>query len=96
MAFPIVRQGDSNGAGGRAIVPRTKVWASGRPIAAFASSVTPHPCCGAPGCSVHCAASITGGSATVFAEGLPVHKVSDVDTCGHPRVQGDRRVLVMK
>ena len=96
MAFPIVRQGDSNGAGGKAIVPRTKVWASGRPIAAFASSVTPHPCCGAPGCSVHCAASITGGSPTVWAEGKPVHKVMDTDTCGHSRVQGDNRVLVIR
>ena len=61
-----------------------------------ASAVTPHPCCGAPGCSIHCAANVTGGSPTVYAEGKPVHKVMDTDTCGHPRVQGDTRVLVIR
>lgn len=96
MAFPIVRQGDMNAAGGSAMAPRIQILSSGQPLAAYASPVSPHPCCGAPGCSVHCAASITGGSTSVFASGLPVHKVSDVDTCGHPRVQGDTRVLVMK
>ena len=96
MAFPIVRVGDSNAAGGIAVVPRATVLSSQQPLAAYASAVTPHPCCGAPGCSIHCAAVVTGGSPTVFAEGLPVHKVGDVDTCAHPRVQGDLRVLVMR
>lgn len=96
MTFPIVRMGDVNSAGGAAMVPRSTVLSSQKPLAAFASSVSPHPCCGAPGCSIHCAASITGGSPTVWAEGKPVHKVMDTDTCGHSRVQGDNRVLVIK
>jgi hypothetical protein len=37
---------------------------------------------------------ITGGSTTVFAEGFPVHKVSDIDTCAHPRATGVFNVLV--
>ena len=96
MTQPIVRQGDRNSAGGRAIMPRTKVQASGRNLAAYSSRVTPHPCCGRPGYSVHCRASVTGGAPTVYAEGKPVHIVSDSDTCGHRRVQGDNKVLVYK
>lgn len=92
--FPIVRVGDINAAGGIAIAPRPTVLSSGVPLAAFASPVTPHPCCGKPGCSIHCVAVITGGATTVFAEGLPVHKVMDIDSCAHPRTTGDFRVLV--
>tara|TARA_B100002019_G_C21235333_1_gene582411 strand:+ start:164 stop:454 length:291 start_codon:yes stop_codon:yes gene_type:complete len=95
MAFPVVRIGDVNAAGGIALAPRPTVFSSGKPLAAFLSPVSPHPCCGAPGCSIHCAATITGGSFSVLAEMQPVHKVSDIDLCGHPRVQGDFRVLVM-
>ena len=92
--FPIVCVGDTNAAGGIAMAPRPTVISAGRPLAAFASPVSPHPCCGAPGCSIHCVAVITGGAATVFAEGLPVHKVMDIDTCAHPRVTGTPTVLV--
>lgn len=96
MAFPIVRLGDINAAGGATIDIRPTVLSSQIPLAAYFSSVTPHPCCGAPGCSIHCAANVTGGAPTVWAEGSPVHIVSDVDTCGHSRVQGDNRVLVFR
>ena len=92
--FPIVRMGDVNAGGGIAIAPRPTVLSSMVPLAAFSSPVTPHPCCGVPGCEIHCAAVIVGGAPTVFAEGLPVHKVMDVDSCGHPRVSGDPTVIV--
>ena len=92
--FPIVRVGDINAAGGIAMVPRPTVLSSFLPLAGFMSTVTPHPCCGAPGCSIHCVAVVTGGAATVFAEGLPVHKVMDIDSCAHPRTTGDFTVLV--
>jgi len=75
MSFPIVRQGDTNSAGGRALIPRDQVKSSNKPLAAFSSKISPHPCCGRPGCTIHCAASITGGSSTVKAQGKPVHKV---------------------
>jgi len=94
MTFPVVCVGDANAGGGLAIAPRPTVWAAGRPLAAFLSPVSPHPCCGSPGCSIHCAAAIGGGSTTVLAEGFPVHRVSDIDTCAHPRVTGVFNVLV--
>jgi len=94
MTFPVVCVGDANAAGGLTTVPRPTVWAAGRPLAAFASPVTPHLCCGAPGCSIHCVAFVTGGALTVLAEGLPVHRVMDIDTCAHPRVTGAFNVLV--
>ena len=65
MAFPIVRKGDKNSAGGIAINARNSVRSSGIPIAAYRSSVTPHPCCGRPGCNKHCNAKVTGGAPTV-------------------------------
>jgi len=96
MSFPIVRQGDTNSAGGRALIPRDQVKSSNKPLAAFSSKISPHPCCGRPGCTIHCAASITGGSSTVKAQGKPVHKVSDGNTCGHTMSRGDNKVLVLK
>jgi|TARA_R110001592_G_scaffold20761_5_gene83852 uncharacterized Zn-binding protein involved in type VI secretion len=96
MTNPIVRQGDRNSAGGKAISARSNVKASGKSLAAYGSRVTPHPCCGRKGCNKHCRASVTGGAPTVYAEGKPVHIVSDSDTCGHRRSSGDNKVLVYK
>jgi len=96
MTFPIVRLGDRNGAGGKTTGARKSVKSSGISLAAYRSGVTPHPCCGSPGCSVHCNAKVTGGAPTVYAEGKPVHIVSDSDTCSHKRAQGDKKVLVYK
>jgi len=92
----IVRVGDMNSAGGTAIVPRLTVLSSGRPLAGYGSKVTPHPCCGVKGCEIHCVASIVPSASTVLASGLPVHKVGNIDTCGHPRATGDFRVLVLR
>jgi len=92
----IVRIGDVNSAGGAAVAPRPTVLASGRPLAAYMSRVTPHPCCGAsPACAIHCVASIAPSFNTVFASGLPVHTVGNVDTCGHVRANGDFTVLAL-
>jgi len=96
MTYAIVRQGDRNSAGGSATGARSSVRSSGTPLAAYRSGVTPHPCCGSPGCSKHCNAKVTGGAPTVFAAGKPVHIVSDSDTCAHKRVQGDKKVMVYK
>lgn len=90
----VVRITDTNAAGGQAIVPRATVLSSFLPLAGFMSNVTPHPCCGAtPACAIHCVATIAPSFSTVLAEGLPVHNVGNVDTCGHPRVSGDFTVL---
>lgn len=91
----VVRVGDTNAAGGVATVPRPTVLASGRPLAGFMSRVTPHPCCGTPGCEIHCVATIAPSFNTVMAEGLPVHTVGNPDTCAHPRATGDMTVLAL-
>lgn len=90
----IVRVGDINAAGGAAIAPRPTVLSTFVPLAMFMSPVTPHPCCGVPGCEIHCAATIgTARAVDVLAEGTPIHIVGDVDICGHPRATGDFTVL---
>lgn len=70
------------------------VLVNGRPLVYPGVSVTPHPCCGSPGCGIHCSASTSGGSSTVFVEGKPVIRVGDSDTCGHARAQGSPNVYI--
>jgi uncharacterized Zn-binding protein involved in type VI secretion len=88
------RQGDANGAGGVATSGVPTVRVNNRPIVIPGISVTPHPCCGQPGCGVHCSAVTAGGSATVRAGGSPVIRTGDVDTCGHPRAGGSATVRI--
>ena len=94
MGTPAVRQGDVNSAGGVATAGASTVFVNGRPLVFPGVGVTPHPCCGSPGCGIHCAASTSGGSPTVFVEGKPVIRVGDSDTCGHARSQGSPNVNV--
>lgn len=89
MGRPIVRLGDVNAAGGAVIQGHMNVTADGRPLARLGSRVTPHPCCGAKGCGIHCAATAAfPGSVLVTANGIPVLRVGDTDSCGHPRATG--------
>ena len=82
----VSRKGDANSAGG-AITGScaSTVFANGRNVSLTGDSVTPHPCCGKPGCAPHCSAKTSGGSPTVFAEGKPIIRKGDSDTCGHTR-----------
>ena len=90
----VVRTGDVNSAGGVAVGGVPTVLANGRPVIPPGTAVTPHPCCGAPGCNVHCAASTTVGSTTVLAGGMPVVYVGSPDSCGHSRATGSVTVIV--
>ena len=90
----VVRKGDVNSAGGVATQGAATVLVNGRGVVPPGSSVTPHPCCGAPGCAIHCAAVTTGGSSTVFAEGKPIILKGDSDSCGHSRAQGSPDVFI--
>lgn len=90
-----VRLGDPNIAGGLVIGPGARsVRINGRPVATPGNSVTPHPCCGSPGCAIHCRASTTIGSTTVRAEGKPIVYVGSPDTCFHPRALGSKNVII--
>ena len=91
----LVRRGDRNSAGGVAIQGHSNVTANGRLTAKQGSRVTPHPCCGAPGCGIHCAASAAyPGSSVVTINGIRALRVGDVDTCGHPRATGSSNVVL--
>jgi uncharacterized Zn-binding protein involved in type VI secretion len=90
----VVRIGDSNEAGGLVTDGALNVLVNGMPVCTHISSVTPHACCGSPGCSIHCYAVTTSGNFTVFANGLPVVFVGVSDSCGHTRVQGSLNVFV--
>lgn len=91
----VVRRGDPNSAGGVVTGPcAPSVTVNGRPVSLPGDGVTPHPCCGLPGCFKHCVARTSGGSSSVYAEGKPVIYVGCVDTCGHPRALGSNNVNV--
>jgi uncharacterized Zn-binding protein involved in type VI secretion len=91
----VQRMGDPNNAGGLIISGHMNVKADGRPFAKFMSPVTPHPCCGVKGCTIHCTAKgAFPGSMKVTVNGLPVVKDNDKDTCGHSRMSGSRKVQV--
>lgn len=94
MASPAVRLGDVNSAGGATMSGSKKVTVNGLPLCYPGIGVTPHPCCGSPGCGIHCAARTSGGSTKVTVEGKPVIRIGDVDTCGHPRATGSHNVIV--
>jgi uncharacterized Zn-binding protein involved in type VI secretion len=89
-----VRIGDVNGAGGAVTQGAMTVMINGRPVCTHTSKVTPHPCCGAPGCSMHCSATTTRGSRTVIAGGRPVVYKGVMDSCGHSRKTCSQNVIV--
>ena len=89
-----VRVGDINLLGGIAVLGSTDVIINGRGAAKFLSPVTPHPCCGAPKCHLHCVAFILGpGSPTVMVNGQPMIVQGDIDTCGDPRLTCSTNVI---
>ena len=89
----VERHTDPNTAGGQAIGGAGTVFVNNLNVMLPAQPVTPHPCCGSPGCDIHCNAKTQGGSSTVFAENKPVN---DVDTCGHKRSGPSPNVFVGK
>lgn len=90
-----VRLGDSNTAGGLVIGPGAlSVTINGRPVATPGNKVTPHPCCGLPGCAAHCKAITLIGSRSVTAEGKPIIYVGSPDSCFHTRATGSNNVTI--
>lgn len=89
MGRPIHRLGDLNAGGGAVIFAKAvTVVAGGAPVATTGDAVSPH---GDPPHS----SPVTGmGSPTVLAQGVPVNRTGDIDTCGHPRATGYPPVLI--
>jgi uncharacterized Zn-binding protein involved in type VI secretion len=92
----VVRVGDINSAGGSAVAGHPNILVNYRPAAVQGSPVTPHPCCGQPGCGIHCAANAAfPGKFTVLLNGIPTLRTGDTDTCGHTRATGSFDVVVL-
>ena len=91
----VQRLGDPNTAGGIITSGVASVRVNGRPIVIPGRPVTPHPCCGEPGCGIHCSAVTSMGSSNVRAANAPVIRTGvDLDTCGHARAGGSPNVRV--
>jgi uncharacterized Zn-binding protein involved in type VI secretion len=90
-----VRIGDANSRGGLAVGRgAANVKINGRPACLPGARVTPHPCFPRPRCKIHGRAKTRGGSRTVKANGRPIIRVGDNDTCGHRRATGSRNVNI--
>ena len=87
------RVGDANQTGGKIIRCAGTVFANGIRVGLHVSQITPHAPWGKPH-PPHRAATTTGGSPTVFAEGSPVLRVGSGNSCGHSIVEGSPDVFV--
>jgi uncharacterized Zn-binding protein involved in type VI secretion len=89
-----MRLGDKNSAGGVILTGNPTVLVNFRPVATIGEKVSPHPCCGLPGCAKHCAATTTSISPTVLVGFRPICTSLAIDTCGHVRAIGSFTVFV--
>jgi uncharacterized Zn-binding protein involved in type VI secretion len=94
MPGRVQRQGDPNVAGGIIKKGDPSVLINGRPAASPGTSVTPHPPC-SPKNFIHCVASTTGGSRSVFVNKKPLLTGSDKDTCSHGRATGGSKDVIV-
>lgn len=83
------RQGDSTAGGGKIVRGSSTVFANGKPVGLHQSSISPHP-----SGSKHKNSKTTGGSPSVFADGVPVLRVGSSTSCGHAVNQGADNVFV--
>jgi uncharacterized Zn-binding protein involved in type VI secretion len=87
------RVGDTNQAGGAIMRGAPTVLSNGVSVGLHVSQITPHAPWGNPH-PPHQAAVTTTGSPTVFAEGVPVLRVTSGNSCGHSIVIGSPDVFV--
>ena len=93
MSF-VSRLGDLNDGGGALTMGVPNVLTNGLPtVTAPGMVVSPHFCCGFPGCEAHCVAVTAIGNFTVLVAGLPINFVGCFDSCLHNRVTGALNVL---
>lgn len=95
MAKDCHRLGDCNTAGGCVTnIPQSTVFANSLLVVVNGSIGTSHPPCPV---FPHCFGEwiTTSGGPTVFAENIPVNKLGDPDSCGHPRAAGSPDVFLL-
>ena len=79
------RNGDANNGGG-IVSSNRNVRVNGQPISVDGDSVSAHPI-------GHVGVKTANGSGTVNANGKPVNRQGDADTCGHTRNAGSGDVF---
>lgn len=88
----IVRQGDVNSAGGKALRGDRSLIVDGKPVVTIGTPVSSHAPC--PKRSSHCHAKTTRGSRLFILNGKPVNLIGDPDSCGHPRSTGSKTFII--
>lgn len=88
------RVGDVVAGGGSLIFGSNNVFVNNIPVSLIGTPVTPHACCGAPGCDVHCSASVAvSGVTNLFVNNIQPVTVGSVATCGDPVISGSVNVF---
>jgi uncharacterized Zn-binding protein involved in type VI secretion len=89
----IVRQGDTNSAGGSATSGDQTLIVDNKPVVTVGTPVSRHAPC-SPRKPKHCNARTTKGSRIFIINGKPVNIIGDPDSCGHPRSSGSRTFII--
>jgi uncharacterized Zn-binding protein involved in type VI secretion len=91
---PVARaNADTVVGGGLMTFGSTNVFVNTIPAVLFGSPITPHGCCGSPGCEIHCSSTIVGGSTNVFVNNIPSVRLGDPSVCGDPVITGSPNVF---
>lgn len=89
MAKNLHRLTDRNSAGAPIIsVRQNSVYENNLLVSVDGSPVQPH------GPSVHASPVTANGSNKLFIENIRVNRLSDSDSCGHPRVAGSPNTFI--
>jgi uncharacterized Zn-binding protein involved in type VI secretion len=88
----IVREGDVNSAGGKAMKGDKTLIVDGKPTVVIGTPVSRHAPCRRG--NKHCNAKTTKGSKFFVLNGKPVNLIGDPDSCGHPRKTGSKTFIV--
>jgi uncharacterized Zn-binding protein involved in type VI secretion len=88
----VVREGDVNTAGGRAVSGLASFIVDGRKVVPIGTPVTPHKPC--PEKKKHCNAKTSEGTNSFIVGGRKINVVGHKDTCGHARATGSSSMIV--
>ena len=92
MTRKLVRLGDENSAGGRALDGDRSFIVDGRPVCVVGTPVSPHAPC--PDEPAHCNAVTQQGEYTMIIGNIKANVTGDVDSCGHVRTQGSDTFII--
>jgi uncharacterized Zn-binding protein involved in type VI secretion len=90
MAGGVVRMTDPNSCGGMPLNGVASVRVNGIPVVVTGTAVSPHPNYKPP----HTSARTISGSPAIRVSGIPIVTASDIDTCGHIRLNASPNVRV--